>query len=231
MSEEAGVTALPPQSNMSAAPFRFPRLRGEGRSVVGLSALYPAARPGVGGAGGRRGAVRRSGRAPTPAPRRAAGARGGSLGQPGRSECRGRGAGLGPGEPGLCRRGAPLLAAPRAAPLPAPARVWKISVMGQEAETEFKLELVASINEELEQTHLGHRKGWLKKESEQAVNNSGLETDMKDYGSTCSDSGHVAKRRKMNHLAIQKTEQYLNQMHKDSIKLTERILALEEQSL
>ena len=44
-------------------------------------------------------------------------------------------------------------------------------------------------------------------------------------------SGHVEKRRKINHLAIQKTEQYLNQMHKDSIKLTERILALEEQSL
>lgn len=35
----------------------------------------------------------------------------------------------------------------------------------------------------------------------------------------------------MNHLAIQKTEQYLNEMHKDCIKLTERILALKEQSL
>lgn len=44
-------------------------------------------------------------------------------------------------------------------------------------------------------------------------------------------AGRVEKRRKINHLAIQKTEQDLNQMHKDSVKLTERILALEEQSL
>lgn len=37
--------------------------------------------------------------------------------------------------------------------------------MGQEAETKLKLEMVASINEELEQMHLGHRKGWLKSKS------------------------------------------------------------------
>lgn len=43
-------------------------------------------------------------------------------------------------------------------------------------------------------------------------------------------AGHVEMRRKINH-SIKKTEQYFNQMHKDSIKLTERILALEEQSL
>lgn len=34
--------------------------------------------------------------------------------------------------------------------------------MGQEAEPKLKLELVVLINEELEQTHLKYRKGWLK---------------------------------------------------------------------
>ena len=45
-------------------------------------------------------------------------------------------------------------------------------------------------------------------------------------------AGHVEKRRKINHLAVKKAEQYLNRMHKDSIKLQlKRMLALEEQAL
>ncbi|KAM6083263.1 uncharacterized protein VSU04_003239 [Chlamydotis macqueenii] len=68
-------------------------------------------------------------------------------------------------------------------------------------------------------------------ESEQAVDNSGLETDREDNSSTCPDSGHVEKRRKINHLAIQKAKQYLNHMNKDNVKLTESIVTLEEQSL
>lgn len=47
-------------------------------------------------------------------------------------------------------------------PFSFPFRVWKINVMGQEAEPKLKLALVVLINEELEQTHLKHRKGWLK---------------------------------------------------------------------
>ncbi|XP_013805189.1 heat shock factor protein 2-like [Apteryx mantelli] len=68
-------------------------------------------------------------------------------------------------------------------------------------------------------------------EPEQATDNSRLGTEAEDYSSTCSDSGHVEKRRKINHFAIQKTEQHMNQMHNDSIKLTERVLALEEKCL
>nr|XP_025960866.1 uncharacterized protein LOC112986032 isoform X4 [Dromaius novaehollandiae] len=68
-------------------------------------------------------------------------------------------------------------------------------------------------------------------ESAQATDNSGLDTEAEDYNSTCSDSGHIEKRRKMNHFGIQKTEQHLYQMHNDSIKLTEGVLALEEKSL
>nr|XP_009676517.1 PREDICTED: uncharacterized protein LOC104146272 isoform X1 [Struthio camelus australis] len=67
-------------------------------------------------------------------------------------------------------------------------------------------------------------------EYEQATDNSGLDTEADDYSSTFSDSGHIKKRRKMNHFAVQKTEQHLHQMHNDSIKLTERVLALEEKS-
>lgn len=60
MSEEAGVMGLPPGSNMFGYS-RSPRLCGAGRSAVELSALYPSAPPGVDGAGGPRGAVRRAG--------------------------------------------------------------------------------------------------------------------------------------------------------------------------
>lgn len=61
MSEEAGVMGLPPGSNMSAYSLS-PRMCGAGRSAVELSALYPSAPPGVDGAGGPRGAVRRASR-------------------------------------------------------------------------------------------------------------------------------------------------------------------------
>ncbi|XP_062428589.1 heat shock factor protein 2-like isoform X3 [Rhea pennata] len=75
-------------------------------------------------------------------------------------------------------------------------------------------------------------------ESEQPTDNSGLNTEAEDYSSTCSDSGHIEKRRKTNHFSTEKTEQHFrctnlstNQMHNDSMKLSERVLFLEERSL
>ncbi|XP_014377255.1 heat shock factor protein 2-like [Alligator sinensis] len=68
-------------------------------------------------------------------------------------------------------------------------------------------------------------------ETEQATDTSEFDTETEDCRSTCSDSGHVEKRRKVRHSTSQKTEQLFIQMHKESVGLTERLLALEEQSL
>ncbi|XP_014466548.2 heat shock factor protein 4 isoform X2 [Alligator mississippiensis] len=68
-------------------------------------------------------------------------------------------------------------------------------------------------------------------ETEQATDTSEFDTETEDCRSTCSDSGHVEKRRKVRHSTSQKTEQLFVQMHKESVGLTERLLALEEQSL
>ncbi|KAM9637384.1 uncharacterized protein ACIBXB_015273 isoform 2-T12 [Morphnus guianensis] len=104
MSEEAGVTGLPPRTKMSASP---PLLS------VELSALCPAAPPGGHGAGGRRGAAwRRRAVAAWPCPSSSAGC-GRCWGIP-------KPAGSAPGPQRAARRAAVVPPS-----LPAPVRVSK----------------------------------------------------------------------------------------------------------
>ncbi|XP_069091499.1 heat shock factor protein 2-like isoform X1 [Pleurodeles waltl] len=55
--------------------------------------------------------------------------------------------------------------------------------------------------------------------------------DQDDSRTSSSGFGHMRKRRKVNDSAGQKIGHLLDQMHKDNLELTKRVLALEEQSL
>ncbi|XP_078504591.1 uncharacterized protein LOC144763144 isoform X2 [Lissotriton helveticus] len=55
--------------------------------------------------------------------------------------------------------------------------------------------------------------------------------DQDDSRTSSSGFGHMRKRRKVNESAGQKIGHLLDQMHKDNLELTKRVLALEEQSL
>ncbi|XP_029452269.1 heat shock factor protein 2-like isoform X1 [Rhinatrema bivittatum] len=68
-------------------------------------------------------------------------------------------------------------------------------------------------------------------QTERVMDNSGPDSEIEDCWITNSDSGHMRKRRKMKESSSGRIGHLLNQMHKESVGLTERVLAVEEQSL
>nr|XP_005990536.2 PREDICTED: uncharacterized protein LOC102358837 [Latimeria chalumnae] len=65
----------------------------------------------------------------------------------------------------------------------------------------------------------------------QAMTSSETGSESEDCQSKISDSGHTRKRRKLRESTSKKIVKLLSQMQRDSVGLSERVLALEQQSL